>query len=485
MNLERLEPRDVPASIATYTDVDGDRVSLTLSDGAMNVAYAAIGQGVVPRMVDVRGATSGADLTMKIARAPGGDGRANVGQINAEGVDLGRVAINGDLAQILVGDSDTDTPALKALTVDSIGRSAKDTLDPSGYPDSAIRGSLGKLTVRGDIDGAIVRRVGAGHFGSVTIGGSLIGRPNGRGGEISAGSFGSIRIGGSIEGGDTGGIYSSGDIASIRIGGSLVGGNSPYSGVIESGGRIGSVAIGGNIKGSDTLPAGMFYVESGVIHAKRIGSVTVGGSLISGSANAGAGVTVRSGAIAADDDIGTINVKGSLVGNPTNKVLISARGQDSPTATKDLAIGSITVGGRVQHALITAGFDYNGVGVNGNAQIGRIRVGGDWIAGSVTSGVNSVDFHFGDGNDSAIAGGAISRIGSIDIRGQVFGWAGSPGDSYGFVAQHIGSFKVAGASLALRSGSGNDTFALGSAHAVGSSQSIHNPDGFAVHVLEV
>jgi hypothetical protein len=463
--------------------VDGDHVQLALSAGTMNIGWASYAQGSAASVVDLTAAAPGASLRMTVTRAPGGDGLANVGHIDATGVDLGMVVIKGDLSRITAGDDDMATPAARAVTAWSVGRLASETQPLGGGWASDYHGRVGRLTVRGDMVDARVSVVAG--IDSLCIGGSLLG-----GSVYSGGEIGSVRIGGDVQGGSghgSGSVFGSAGIASVRVGGSLIGGtitsgDIAATGLIGSSGRIGSVTIAHDIVGGDIAGAGRLS-NSGAIFGRHIGRVTIGGSIVGGTASYG-GTLVRSGAIVATDDIGSITVNGSLVGNPTNPVRIHARGQATPTAGADLAIRSVRIGGRVEEAWIFGGVNADGVAVNGNAQIGTVSVGGDWVATSLTSGCTSSDGRIGDANDAALPGATESRIGSVNIGGQVFGRRGS-NETFGIFAQEIGSFRVAGVSMPLKPGKGNDTFALGAAHAVGASFSSFNGDAFAVHVYEV
>ena len=212
----------------------------------------------------------------------------------------------------------------------------------------------------------------------------------------------------------------------------------------------------------------------------------------------GGGSLLRSGSVTASDDIGPFVVKGSIVGNATQPVLITARGQASPVGTTDTAIRSLTVGGRVEFTNLLLGYSRDELGQNADAQIGAVTVGGDWIASYLLVGVNPNDGLVGDANDLKLAGdfgaGAIkddakvvSKIASIVIGGGVFGTPGaiSATDRFGFVAEQIGSFKANGLALALKPGASNDTFALGHALPIGAGTSSFNSDHFEVHVYEV
>ena len=142
------------------------------------------------------------------------------------------------------------------------------------------------------------------------------------------------------------------------------------------------------------------------------------------------------------------------------------RGQATPTPGSDVAIGRLTVGGRVELALILAGYDAStsdplGRGVNADAQIETIQVGGDWIASSVAAGAAPGVHGFGSG-DTKLSGvgvtdapGTISKIGRIVIDGQALGTVGGS-DQYGFVAEQVGSLSVGGTLIGLTPGPNND-----------------------------
>src|SRR5205085_7389524 len=129
--------------------------------------------------------------------------------------------------------------------------------------------------------------------------------------------------------------------------------------------------IGGSAGGSTSLG------ESGFIRARRLANMTIGGSLIAG-VGATTGEFVNNGAVCVENDIGAVLIGGSMLGNATNPALISARGQVTPSATADVAIGSVRVLGSVEYGFIRAGFDLDGYAMNADAQIGAVTVGGDW-----------------------------------------------------------------------------------------------------------
>lgn len=190
--IEPLEPRITPAVVivnpttATYTDLDGDLVTIKFPHPIMATATfftipgGSLG-GVFLRSIIIGNTFVDPNGTsIKVTAKPqdvdgdgkkDGDGFANVGQILASTFDLLDVVIDGDLGEIEVGNNDLSTRALRTLTVQSLG--AEGLATGASNLISIINGSLGKLTVRGDINGAYVRISGS--LGSATVGGSIIG----------------------------------------------------------------------------------------------------------------------------------------------------------------------------------------------------------------------------------------------------------------------------------------------------------------------
>ena len=206
--------------------------------------------------------------------------------------------------------------------------------------------------------------------------------------------------------------------------------------------------------------------------------LTIGGSIIAPTIQNQNLIPFNfNGGISARDDIGTATIKGSLIGNRFNPVLITAFGQANPTATVDLAIGKLTVNGRVEYAQIWAGLDAvtqgGSIVENADAQIGQVVVGGDWIASSLTAGAfQGPDGLFGTADDVKFDGIGVggvkdvdtifSKITSLTIGGQAYGTVGGD-DHYGIVAEIVGSVKVKGGTttFSLNAGNGNDDFFIG------------------------
>ena len=327
---------------ATFKDVDGDRVTITVSTGKLKVEDFTLvpsSSGSQLALVDFRGNAkfAGADLsiTARVSRsAAGGDGLVHVGHIDATGLDLASIRINGDLGQLDVGNDLAAAPALRMLSVNSLGAFGLSTQLPGGSLQSDITGKLKTLKLADSMRDAAL----------------------------------------SVSGG------------------------------------IGKIAVEGSVIGSSIRSDG------------SIGSITIRGDLA---------------------DSATIGARGALAAGST----VAA-----------LAIRELTIAGSVAHAQILAGYDRTGAGVNSSAGIGRIVVGGDWVASDLVAGAQAGDDgSFGTDDDARISGNnpVIARIASILIKGAATG-TDAVGDHFGFIAEKIGSFKAAGATLALTAGPGND-----------------------------
>ena len=253
------------------------------------------------------------------------------------------------------------------------------------------------------------------------------------------------------------------NLASVTIGGSLKRGTGSFSGSIRPALELTTLTITGDIIGGSASGAANL-TNTGSVRAMRIGTLTLGGSLIAGT-DSTTGDFFFNGAISFPDDIASATIKGSIIRNGTNRALISAWGQAAPVGTTDLAIGKLTVNGRVEYGTIVAG-DGGAFGrPNADAQIGLVVVGHDWIASDlVACATAGGDGKFGTGDDTKISGAGtkdvanvFSKITSTVIGGQVLGTVAGA-DHFGFVAENIGSFKVKGGITTFPriAGNGND-----------------------------
>ena len=92
-----------------------------------------------------------------------------------------------------------------------------------------------------------------------------------------------------------------------------------------------------------------------------------------------------------------------------------------------------------------------------------MSISGDWIASDLVAGVRPIDSYFGNGDEIIPGGnGVVSKIASIVIQGQVLGTPASINrtDHFGFVAQELGAFSIAGTTIKVTNGASNDLAGL-------------------------
>jgi len=388
-----------------FTDVDGDKVTVTLSKGSLspsNFVFAADGSlKTIDLHSDPRFAGSNISVTAKLRGT--GNGVVNVDFIDGTSVDLAKVTVDGNLGKIIAGDDDPRKPGLKSLTVGSLGT----TLLGADTLLTEIHGALGKLKVATDVRGASLSA--AGNIGSITIGGDLTG-------DMSTGAaiLASIADGGGIiphvAGGVPMGSFTFTSLGRFTLGGSMNGGS------VSGDGDIGSASIGHDLHGASIAAAGQIKV------------VKVFGSII------------------ADD--------------PAQPAIVAALARlDSTKPAGAVAIDTLQVRGDVTNAQILLGFkkqidsgNTSYVPKNADASAGQIIVKGDWTATSLVAGVfDSTADGFGQ-NDAVIPDdhttNIFARISSIVIKGTATGSA-APGDHYGITAQKVGKLSIGGEKIPL------------------------------------
>ena len=136
----------------TVTDMDGDLVTLSVNKGSIPDDALTIGPNGELQIIDLRAvgnSLEGATFTVDVQQAGGGDGAVNVGAIDASGMNLAKVRLEGDLGQIDIGTGDLRKAALKSLTVGSLGVMGA-SMQPAGTENpllTQVTGALGKLTV--------------------------------------------------------------------------------------------------------------------------------------------------------------------------------------------------------------------------------------------------------------------------------------------------------------------------------------------------
>jgi hypothetical protein len=407
-----------------------------------------------------------------------------IGALGLQINGLGSVKVKGDiyLARVLVdGGADGRLDSL-AVGGSIIGGG----IDNSGIVFT--EGQIGKIVVKGSLLGSTGASSGridsATGIGSVSITGNVIGGSGAQSGMVSSGGVisGSVFVGGNVVGG-TGkesGRIAAGAISSVQISGSLVGGAGEASGSVRAGGDLFFFTLGGDLIGSGGDESGTVIVDgrmlngsirydifggnisgsqsttyTGVVIANSIGAFTIGGSIFSGQ-DSSTGSFLISGGIVSESQIGSLTIKGSVVGANGVSAYILAKGAVAPTATSDIGIGKLTIGGRVERAIIGAGYVLDtGLISNGNAQIGSVTVGGDWITSTMFAGIRDKNGDGFGGADDEVASdpatGPVASIASILIKGDVIGSPFS-GATFGFLAQQIGKFKANNAAPVLTAG---------------------------------
>lgn len=299
---------------ATYTDADGDLVTVKVNKGTLEQNdFKLSGQnylgGSTLQLLDLKGHADMDKVNVTVTAKPqlingvlSGDGHANIGELDATGMSLGAVKINGDLGQINAGAGGFQTPGVKSLSVYSLGKAREITQNPTELDDlSFIAGSLGSLKVATNVDGV---RVLVGKIGTAKVAGDVndstffISGDSAATSNAEALALKSFKVGGDFDHSEIrGGVFLSGNpdvqLGRIAIGGDLIASNiiagitagkdtlyATDDDALFSGGspaiasRIASVVVKGQAIGS-VEAGGRFAIE-----AEQIGSVKVGATKI-------------------------------------------------------------------------------------------------------------------------------------------------------------------------------------------------------------
>lgn len=435
-NIEILEARIAPATllrvsptVATYTDLDHDTVTvkfskpiLTDANLASILVTAPSGAGDQLQKIDLTGlgaAAAGTSITVTAVKDPTGDGLADIGAIDATGIDLGQVKISGDLGKVLAGDSDLETKGLAGLQTNSFGSRGTSTQAAGGNLASIVNGATGPIKIIHRVDGASFTATEAGDahntIASLTVGDGQPGSgvfgtsTSGSASFVASGDIGPIKITGDVVGDGTDSarvVSTGGKMASVKITGQLKGGDGDGSGAIRSAGDMGAVTVTGSIHGGDGSDSGRIFT------AGKIGAVTIGGSLLGGGLDSS---KHHSGTIEATGDIGAVKVCNVIGGVADKSGGISSGGK----------IASVTITG----ALAGGGTDTTTVlsGFLGAKEIGAVKVGAGIQGSAATSSAQIV---------------ATTKIASLDVTGDV---VGGKGNNSGYIrAGTAGPIKITG-----------------------------------------
>jgi len=437
--IEPLEGRIAPASFTansiSFNDLDGDQVTITFSKNLFDPAdtidnnhlnqifkftngtTASTFGDTGPQQLqlidltqtdtDIKTflkAADGVSFTVTATTPTGGmgDGLTKVGEIEATGIALGRVEIDGDLGQIDCGRGVMKV-GLQALIVNSLFKYGNTTQVSGGTAteqlESLIKGELTTLDVKTDVYGYlhVVSSSGIvgssiktvpGRIGSITVGGSLIGNnlvatTSDNTGSIQAqAGIGTVQILGIND------PNNANDVAG------LVGGGGKYAGSIVAGTTIGTVKIADSLNGGGGTSSGSI-----VALAATAPSITVGGSIVGGAG-------VNSGSIQA-----LALTKATIAGNVTG-----AGGENSGTIDITKTIGSLTINGDVTGS---TGINSGGISSGGLATliniVGDLTGGGGYHSGAIDSLTSLGTIKIG----GEITGGAGDRSGTIIADGKI------------------------------------------------------------------
>ena len=529
----------------TYTDADGDLVTVKTSAGTLKPTQfgwlpSADGTRFELTQMKIAGdaAFGAANISVTAKKtATGGDGRADVGHLDATGLNLGVVKIGGNIERINVGTNSATTPALKSFSALSMGHVADGVI--GSVPASVIAGKVPLFTVKGDFSQVRLSGFTADIF---TIGGSVIGGDSFGAGRITGTVNKAFAIGGSIFGGmgeSTGSISITGNASIAKIGGSIIGGSmesaggasittkgslliagsiiggsAQSAGSLFAGSTLATVKIGGGIVGGDGSNSGGIIVNaiksvtisgsivggkgtfSGALNKTGTAPLTIGGSIIGGGSSGAGFVSVGDSSVVtiggsiigsgnggrfeagniktfalggsvvsgdtANFSSGTLSfitamsvtIKGGVIGKSDVPVVIAFTGKAAPASVAEsIAVGTLTIKGSVANSQILIGGESVNNLNNVNAAAGTISIGGDFLASSISAGIETGnDSLFGTADDEPGAMGSLpdikAAIGSIIIKGRATGTLTS-GDSHAIQAEEIRSVTIAGRKVAL------------------------------------
>ncbi|MEA3207271.1 MAG: hypothetical protein QOE70_328 [Chthoniobacter sp.] len=370
-SLEILESRIAPAALLVVPYNDGaEACTFTASKGT--VADLVITPGTGGTTITLGPSFQGADLTILAGTDDTTDGiTTKVAFLDAAGLDLGTVKIDGELDQISAGDGKSSSAALTSLTVGSWGAASGLGLD------SKVIGAIKALSVAGNFRGSLLSVEGSdsdapapkhdrdGKIGSLFIGGALLGTARANGGSIFAtGDIGTVTVVGAVLGFSTDTLGVTGQDHNARI---------------FSGGKMGAVTIGTEEVNADVL--GGDGKESGQIaSALGIKNLTVNGSLIGGAGE-------DSGAVGSGGTLGFVKIAGNVVGGKglRSGAILSSLAMQAVSIDGNLDGGDGDNSGFVASAgtmkSVTIGGHLKGGAGDFSGSVGSIKALGDVVVG--------------------------------------------------------------------------------------------------------
>lgn len=184
IRIEALESRIAPAAIVTFTEVDGDHITVKTNLGSTAQLEEAL--GITSGSTAIDGFTVGfintdalasafAGTNLSIKASGGGNNLADLVKINAfdggsRGIDLGKVKVKGNIVYLDAGD-EMGGVALKSLKATSFIL-AKGVASAT---TSEIHGDIGSIKIKDSFDGYIVSEDATGKANFETDAGTQIG----------------------------------------------------------------------------------------------------------------------------------------------------------------------------------------------------------------------------------------------------------------------------------------------------------------------
>jgi hypothetical protein len=314
-------------STVVVVEADGDAVTIKLAGGNLfpqDITRDADGNIGTIDLTHLAGAAQAAGanqfnltVTAKTPFGGIGDGFAKVGLLNATGLGLGKVKLQGDLDRILAGDGSGKAAAKSLSILGNLGTS-------TGLPQiSRLIGAVNKLAIGGSVqknpvqvDGKVkVIAVGGDVIGDFGLGPALLEEIAhlgfdgliAQGGPVPAGvllaeSIGSLKIGGSFKSGGivttkdlggfsvlkdfSGGLFSDGAMKTVKVLGKMVSDDANAPATITARNKLDSLVISGDVENARIL-VGYSKDEDPVNADARIGKVLVKGNWSASSLVAG------------------------------------------------------------------------------------------------------------------------------------------------------------------------------------------------------
>ena len=430
--IEGLEPRIAPASMLTFNDIDGDRVTVNSSLGTLTPAMLDLsnpgGNSQLYSLL-LPASFAGSKISIVATKVGNGDGRVNVGQILAAGIDLRSVSVDGDLGKLVVGDDDPATAAVRTFTAHSIGKFGTTTQNPLVSPELSffMVGHVGTFKVTTSVyDATITTQDESGTGSSMT----------------------SFQVGGIFDGAT---LTVNGTLRDLKIAGDIIGGNGNRSGAIVTALDLTAAQIGGTILGGEGLESGSILV------GKNAGNMLIQGSVVGGTNNytgfisighTSSNGTAKKITVAGDilggtgQDSGAIQSSGSVQGFFLKGFLQGGKGTHSGAIAMDLFLTEQTgvgfvikkdiIGGEGESSGV-AKFDAQKVVLGGSVLGGTGDYSGAFIGqGSVCTVLGNVVGN--SGLNSGMFGGS-DEAKYATLRGSVFGGSGEGSGQVGFAGQ--------------------------------------------------